>query len=232
MEIIRRAREHQTSSFGSLTEGVSEEELRTVSKELGIDSDSLNSALSNFDSAQEERNSGLFGGPFILQTEFVVVGTLGPAQFEEILGVMQQHFQEVGSTEKRENVVEWKGSSESVTLRQVGSTVRVSILSDHRQALVVYMFAVLADIMAAALMSKLGSNGFILSGLFTLVTLLLARHWTMKSTERGATTLRKCSEQIRSILQGTSDNSTVRSLVEPLTHSEIEILREVPATNG
>ncbi len=101
MEIIRRASEHQTSSFGSLTEGVSEEELRTVSKELGIDSDSLNSALSNFDSAQEERNSGLFGGPFILQTEVVVEGTLGPAQSEEVLGVIQRSLKEVGSTERR-----------------------------------------------------------------------------------------------------------------------------------
>ncbi len=127
--------------------------------------------------------------------------------------------------------MEWKGSSESVTLWQVGSTVRVSILADHRQALVVYMFAVLADIMVGALLSKLGPNGFLLSGVFTVATLLLARHWTMKSTQRGAMNLRKCSEQIRTILHAASASSMVKSLAEPDTRSQIEILQEVPVRN-
>jgi hypothetical protein len=213
--ILRKASEIQERPghrLGSRT-GLSLEEIKSIAKEAGIDSDAVARAASLLGAADWEEKAGLaaaiFGGPSKYHLEFEIPGTLPPEERGRILEVIRRMAEHQGEAKEVLGGVEWKTVGElsaiNVNVSPRGDRTSIQIVGDRGPAGgATFIFPMAA---AAILMGALGGTlePTSVAGIVSLVTGMLGGGFLVARTiwVRGSKKFRRKLTGIMDALSGT-----------------------------
>lgn len=208
-EIMRKAAESQAASASSTGHGVTEAELRSAAKELGIEPSAMDAALMAVDSDLKPGRKSLWGGPFQHESEAIFDGDLSEELWEDVLSDLRRTFGEPGAVEQRGSTKEWVGTggglvTNTVTLRQAGKSVRVKAMADWSGASVLaYIMLIFPVFITAGLMTKLavGRVEAILIALALVGAYFLGvRFWLGASARKTARNMNQLVRRVQSLL--------------------------------
>lgn len=135
--ILRRAAEIQGEGTGpSDAPGLSGSELVQIGREIGLDVESVRSAIAEHESGESStRRHGLFGGPARFEIEQAYDAELTDETWEGILALFRRTFSKVGSMSEVGGVREWSGGERELdslhlSARHTGGSLRIRVLSD------------------------------------------------------------------------------------------------------
>lgn len=211
---MRKAAERQARGpVSSSGEGVSEGELKSAAKELGIEPAAIEAALREFDEVPMRERPHFFGGPYHREAEVVFDGVLTEERWEEVLLDIRKTFGEKGTTEQRGTTYEWSGTGagtdfNTVTLRQTGGSIRMKVTSNFSGLGVIgFMMGILPGIIGMAVSIALVKKQVIAPSFGVSLALGIAFFffiaiwsWTTSFSRKRHTDLQKLTRDVQNLV--------------------------------